>query len=355
MLKNYEKYYNALFKVIVLAAVLAAIYFAFTYLIPFFAPFVIGLIIAAINEPLIHLLEKRLKIPRRAASVVSLLFSILVLGFLVAIGILKIYNELVYLKENLSSHANTTSTQLTDYINKISSYYKNLPADLTNTINENLKSLAPKLQEIITSLVTYLINTISSIPKLTVFTIVTLLSAYFISSDISKIKEFLAKQVPTAFSKSFSGIKTDTFTALLGYFKALLILMGLTFVEVSTGLFIIGADYALLMGLIVGLSDAIPILGTGVVMVPWIAWNLIVGDIRMALGLGIIYVLGVIIRQILEPKIVGDQIGLHPLVTLIAMYVGLEIFGIIGMFIGPVSIIIIKNLQSSGLIKIWNE
>ncbi len=95
----------------------------------------------------------------------------------------------------------------------------------------------------------------------------------------------------------------------------------------------------------VGISDAIPIVGTGVIMIPWILWTIITGDMPLAFGLTIIYLLGIIIRQIMEPKIVGSQIGLHPLVTLLAMYIGLKFFGILGMFVGPVSIIIVKNFR----------
>jgi sporulation integral membrane protein YtvI len=166
---------------------------------------------------------------------------------------------------------------------------------------------------------------------------------------------FIYRQLPDSWSKNLAGVKTDTFSALLGYFRALLILIGFTFIEVTLGLFILGVDYALLLGLIVAISDAIPIVGTGLVMVPWIAWNFISGNTQLGLGLLIIYILGIIMRQVMEPKIVGDQIGLHPLVTLASMYIGLEVFGVLGMIIGPVSIIILKNLQNSGVLRIWKE
>ena len=152
-----------------------------------------------------------------------------------------------------------------------------------------------------------------------------------------------------------TGLKKDTIKALLGYFRAILILMGFTFVEVSVGLFILDVKYVFLLALIVALSDAIPIVGTGVVMLPWILWNVFTGNMPLAFGLAIIYVLGVLIRQILEPKIIGSQIGLHPLVTLLAMYIGLQFFSILGMFIGPISMIIVKNLQEAGVLKLWNE
>lgn len=351
----YRRNKSLLQKIFILTGFFLFIYLLITFLLPFFAPFVIAIIIALINEPVIAFLEKRIKIPRKYASIISLLVTLSILGVVLTLGIIKIYNELVVLQQNIANYIDSVSVQITDYVNNITAYYNNLPPDVVTTIDANIKSLAPKLEGIITSIAKYLINTITSIPKMTVFLIVTLLSTYFISSDRREIRGFFYKQLPDSWSKNLSEIKSDTFTALFGYVKALFILVVFTFAEVSIGLFILRLDYALLMGLIVAISDIIPIVGTGLIMVPWITWFVITGNNEMALGLSIIYILGIIIRQVMEPKVVGNQIGLHPLVTLIAMYIGLEIFGVLGMVIGPVSIIILKNLQRSGAIKIWDE
>ncbi|MDP4180711.1 MAG: sporulation integral membrane protein YtvI [Bacillota bacterium] len=355
MQKFMQKYYKIALKVLFILLFLIIVYISVTYLIPFFAPFVIGIILAFVNEPVIKFLQKRLKLPRKVSALISLLLTIIVFGALITIGLIKMYNELLILKGNVTDYVNSTSNQINEYFNKVQTYYNKLPVGISSAINENINNLAPKAQEFITSLVTYLINTISSIPKVTVFLIVSILSAYFISSDRKKINDFFNRQFPEAWKVNYIDIKSGTFTALFGYVKALLVLMFITFSEVSIGLTILGVKYALLMGFLVGASDAVPILGTSVIMIPWIGWNMIIGDYKMTLGLTIIYILGVAIRQILEPKIIGDQIGLHPLVTLIAMYIGLNFFGVMGMFVGPVSIIILKNLQDSGSIKFWRE
>lgn len=350
-----QKYYRIIARLILIAVIFAIIYVSVKYLLPFLAPFIIAVAISIVNEPIISFLENKLKIHRKIGSIVSLLLTISIFGVALTYGIIKIYNELVILQNNLATYIDATSEQIMSYFTKATAYYNNLPVDITNAIDESLKSLAPQLQGIIQSLVGYLINTVKSVPKITVFIIVTLISTYFINSDKREIRKFIYKQMPESMSRNFHGIKTNTFAALFGYFKALLMLMGLTFIEVSTGLFILRMDYALLMGLLVAISDAIPVLGTGLIMVPWILWNVITGNMRIAFGLAIIYLIGVIVRQILEPKLVGNQIGLHPLVTLIAMYVGLSLFGVLGMVIGPVSIIVLKNLQKLGLLRLWND
>ncbi len=350
----WNKYQSTIKKILLILLIFAVIYLSISYLLPFFAPFVIAIIVSYINEPVIKLLQ-RFKISRKAAAAISLLFTMSVLGLGLTVGILKIYNELIVLQDNLTTYSSDISVKINGLIDKATLFYNGLPDQVTSTITKNLVSFSEKIGFMITSVIQYVINTVSSIPRLTVFVIVTILGTYFISSDKKSISSFFYRQLPFSWRKNIVSLKKDTFKALLGYFKAILILMGFTFIEVSIGLFILNVNYAFLIALLVGISDAIPIMGTGVVMVPWILWTVISGDMPLALGLSIIYVLGILIRQIMEPKIVGSQIGLHPLVTLLAMYIGLKFFGIIGMFVGPISIIVVKKLQDSGVMRLWND
>ena len=350
----WNKYQGTIKKIIFIIGFFLILYLSIKFLFPLFAPFLIAIIISYINEPVIKLLE-RFRLSRKIAAVVSLLFTISVLGVLITLCFIKFYNELVILQQNWNTYSDVLSAQVNDIILKATKIYHNLPSGISSSVYNNLDSISKKISTIIGQIISYAFGALSSIPSLTVFIIVTLLSTYFISSDKKSISSFLYKQLPFSWRKNLTKVKKDTLNALLGYFKALLILMGLTFVEVSVGLFILNVRYAFLIALLVGLSDAIPIVGTGVIMIPWILWQLISGNMFLVFGLAIIYVLGIVVRQIMEPKIVGSQIGLHPLATLIAMYLGLRFFGILGMFIGPISIIVVKNLQDAGVLKIWNS
>ena len=350
----WDKYRSAIKKLVLIIAIFAAIYISITYLFPFFAPFVIAIIVSYINEPVIRLLRK-LKISRKIAAVISLLVTISALAFVITAGIIKIYNELTVLQSNLDTYSSEISDKINNLALKATTFYNALPVEVTDTITKNLASISNRITVLITAIIQYAISTVSSIPRLTVFIIVTILATYFISSDKKKISLFFYRQLPLSWRKGIPDLKKDTFKALLGYFKAILILMGFTFIEMSVGLFILNVNYAFIMALIVGLAEAIPIMGTGVVMIPWILWQVFTGNMTLAFGLAILYVLGILIRQIMEPKIVGSQIGLHPLVTLLSMYVGLKFFGVLGMFIGPISLIIVKNLQDAGALRLWND
>jgi sporulation integral membrane protein YtvI len=201
----------------------------------------------------------------------------------------------------------------------------------------------------------FAIDFATSLPSILVFIIVLFISAYFMSSDKQKISNFLVKQLPTEWIARIIDIKRDLLLALLGYIRAQLILMSFTFVEVSIGLLIIGVDYAILLALLISIIDALPILGTGTVLIPWAIVLMVSGNLPRALSLVILYGIVLLVRQLLEPKIVGGQIGLYPLVTLMSMYVGLQIFGIIGMILGPITILIIRNLQRAGVFRLWRE
>lgn len=355
MQSTFVKYLKPFQKAVVIAGIFCVIYLCINYLFPLLAPFITAAVISVINEPVIQLIEKRFKLTRKTAAAVSLLLTISVISLLATFIVLKIYHELVILQGNVSSYINNFSVEITQYLNNIKTFYNNLPYGIPDAVNSNLSRLAPQVQKLVDSTAEGIILTVTSIPKMSLFIIVTLLATYFISSDRNEIRSFLYKQMPVNWPRSLYNIKSDTISALLGYAKAQLILMFITFLEVSVGLFIIGSNYALVMGMLVAISDLVPILGTGIIMVPWIAWNAFTGNFNFMIGLAIVYVIGVIMRQILEPKIVGDQLGMHPLVTLVAMYFGLSLFGIIGMFVAIVTVVLLRNLQNSGIIRIWNE
>lgn len=350
-----DKYILLAVKLLAIAVIIAVITYVSKLLLPLLAPFIVALVISFINEPVIKLMEKRLKMPRKFSALISLIITLCVVIAFLFFGVVQIYNELMVLQSNITTYVNSISNELTQTLTRYTELYQNLPYGIPDEINKNLLALIPRIRAIITSVIGYLINTISSIPKLTVFITITLLASYFISSDKKILVEFFSKQIPENWARNISGVKNSAFTAMFAYFKSQLFLVTLTFFEVSIGLLIIKSDYAITTGLIVALSDLVPIFGTSIIMVPLIIWNVLIRNFQKAIGLVIIYYVGVIMRQILEPKIVGKNLGLHPLVTLIAMYVGLSIYGVLGMFIALMAVITLKSIQESGIMRIWKE
>jgi len=339
----------------IISVMIFVIYITVNYLFIYIAPFLIAVIISSINEPAITFMENKMKCNRKLASLLSLALTVSVISVLIILCTVKVYYELLRLKDNLPYYIESISSTFSDCYNRVSVFYNNLPDSISLSFERNLTQLMPGLRDIIAKASSSVIAGITSLPKLAVFVTVTLLSSYFISSDRKKIRDFVYSQFPAGFKKDFIGIKGETFSAIAKYFKAQLILACITFIQTTLGLIIIKADYAVIMGLAAGIADTIPLLGTGLIMLPWIALNIITGNMQMALGICAVYLFGIITRQIIEPKIVSTQTGLHPLATLVSMYLGMMLIGFPGIFIGPIFAIFVKSLKKAGLVSLQSD
>ncbi len=355
MHSTFKRYGKQLASISIIIGLVLGAYIGIKYVVAFLAPFLLAFVISAVNEPMVRFLESKAKLNRKISCIISLLLSISIITALAVLILFKIYGELIKLHSNLPVYIDHISYVLTGYYSRISTFYNSLPYQIQGSFKENLLVFLPKIERLITAIASSILNSITSLPKLGVFVTVTLLSSYFISSDKKNIRNFIYNQIPYRSQKNFYNIKQGTLSSIFGYFRAQLIIMTITFVISTIGFIIINTEYAVLMGLISALADGIPILGSGIVLLPWILWNFLTGNIRMGLGLSSVYLFAIIVRQIIEPKIVSHQTGLHPLVTLISMYLGLMVFGISGLFIGPVIMIFLMSLHSSGVLTIWKE
>ena len=181
-----------------------------------------------------------------------------------------------------------------------------------------------------------------------------ILSTFFISLDKTQIVSFLEKQFPSIWLEKIYNIKREMFTVLGSYIIAQLILMTLCFFELLTLLNLLSflkfnVHYPLLMSIIICIIDALPILGAGAILLPWVVLAILLGDFKLAVGILIVYFIVLSVRQMLEPKLISENIGVHPLITLISMYSGFKILGVSGFLVGPVVMIILKNVFSKEL------
>ena len=131
------------------------------------------------------------------------------------------------------------------------------------------------------------------------------------------------------------------------------LIMSITFVELALGLTLIGVEHSLLIACLIAVFDILPVLGTGGIMIPWTIITAITGDHKLALGLLIVYLAITVIRNIIEPKIVGSQIGLHPVVTLVSMFVGAQLFGVLGLFGFPIGLSLLRHLNDTGTVRLF--
>jgi sporulation integral membrane protein YtvI len=189
---------------------------------------------------------------------------------------------------------------------------------------------------------TFSVGFVTGIPLIIMNVFLTLLSAFFFTKDKKMIGESLMKAIPEWLKTRLRTIQMGFLSAIGGYVRAQLIIMSVVAGISILGLSFLGQPSPFLVGLVAALCDTLPMIGTGLIFWPWAIFSLIAGNYTFALGLVIINVLCFITRQILEPKVLGQQIGLHPLIVLLGIYLGLKIFGVFGLFIGPILMVIAK-------------
>jgi len=192
-------------------------------------------------------------------------------------------------------------------------------------------------------------NFITAIPGAILRVLLAIISAFFFIKDKEVIKENLAKLFPENVLHRVRLVRSAIIEALVGYFKGQLIIMGFVSTICIIGLTIIRSPYSLFVGLGIAVFDLIPIFGAGGILIPWAIYSLISGNVSFGIGLLVIYALVVLTRQMLEPRVVGKQIGIHPIMLLIGVYVGITVIGPIGILAGPLIIILIKSIMEAEL------
>jgi len=343
-------------------ALLILAIFLFFKLWKYVVPFIIAYFFASLIEPVVKFIEEKIRIPRKIGTVFSILLVLGVIGSVIGFLIARLIKEIRAVYMSIEINMDTITGLYNNIVDKMNDIYIQLPDQLTEFISQGLQSITENLQSQLGKIVQWLSTTIQFamyLPQILIFIVVTLVATYFMSSDKNTILRFLDVQVPAEWMEKTKGITKNMFTALFGWLRAQLILTTVCFSELLIGFLIIGIDNALLLALIIALVDVLPILGAGTVLVPWSIINLILGNTKLGLSTALLYVIIIFVRQLIEPKVLGKQIGVHPLFTLAGMYIGFRSWGVAGMFVGPLLIVSLKyifeGLLKAGTFKQWIE
>ena len=351
---NYKRFdFKKLYFILYIVLVLIVVYLLFKLGI-FLFPFTLALFFSIMTQPFSRFLEKKLKFSQKIATIVSIvLFLVIFLGF-ISLSALRLSGEIYKLYINLNKYSKEAQSLWNTAIDKVYSLLGYFPEgfdeQVKNSINGFIRMGTSKLGSFINSL----INFITSIPTIILYICITILSTFFISLDKNKIMAFLEQQFPKSWIKKVYNIKREMFNVLGSYIRAQIILMTICFFELLISFNILSflkfnLQYPLIFSIVICIIDALPILGAGAVLLPWSLISFVTGDINLGLALLVIYFLVLSVRQMLEPKLISQNLGVHPLVTLISMYSGFKFFGVIGFLIGPVVMIILKNVFSREL------
>lgn len=358
------RYLKNLVKLTIFVMALVAIYLLFTYVFPIIGrilvylpnllmPFILAILLAIIIEPAVVFFETKLKLRRSWSVAISLVLIVGGLIYLISLLITKIIQEITRMYPQLLKYSDAIIQKVVETFSDFRLLYLklNLPVEVQQAIQENLQNAAIVLRQFMEGSVNSLAKVLTALPNMFIFIIIATVATFFIIKDRALIKTFILQFIPgTARSKTREVI-ADLFKSFIGFVKAYSILVTITAIITMIGLKIIGVQYVLTIGIVVGLLDILPILGPGTLFVPWIIWELISGNTGLAISLLVLFGIISVVRQFLEPKIIGDNIGLHPLATLFSLYVGLQLGGIIGMFLGPVLIVILMASYRAGVFE----
>ena len=337
-------------KILLIVFSIFAIFLGFKLAI-YYIPFLIGFIISLLIEPIIKYIQNKTKIHRKASAILVLLCIFSVLIALVTWGIISIIAESSNLLQSLNIYIEKAYNQIQGYISGLDLDTMNIPTQVINIAESGVSNFLSTITKWISSVLTSIMGGITAIPIILIYVIITILSTYFICVDRLYILDQLEHHFPKLWVKRF-GKHIKEIASLLGnYLKAELILVLIAFVILLIGLYILkfiglNIEYPLLTAIGIGFIDALPILGSGTIMIPWAIIAAINGNINLTVGILILYIVILVTRQLIEPKIVSSKIGIHPIFTLIAMYTGFRLSGIIGLFLGPIMLIILKNIFS---------
>ncbi len=342
--------------VLYIIALLGLAYFFMKFAFFWVLPFIIAFAICLIADPIVNFIQTKIKWKRSIISTVIITLILALLAFAAVVLSSTLFKEAKSLLGNFGS-----------YIGQLSNFVQSIPTKYGHLFDGKLSAILDELLLFIqnydySSLISgsfgsgvlkYAGSFVTSLPSALVFLIVTIVATYFTGISLPMIKEFILRQFNDNIKNLLIDIKFHFINTVGKYLRSYFVLMMITFAELSVAFLIFDFKPAITLAFLISIVDILPILGVGTVLIPWSIIELILGNPIRALIIISIYLIITVVRQILEPKIIGDHVGLPPIVTLFCIYFGLQLFGVLGMFLLPITVIIIKNLQDNGKIKIW--
>lgn len=328
------------------------------YALPALFPFVVAYIVTVLLLPLVKLLNTKLKINKRILSVV------LVILFYGTIGVITIWFlvEIVsFATDKIKDLPSFFQSQVRPFLTKVFDEIQNIlhnldpeiAIDFDTTANSLLSSLGSTVMQISGTVVGKLTDFAVTVPSFLLNIIIMIIATIFLIVDYDAIGTFVKKQLSDKTNELLHNIGTHLGRVLKKYLISYSLIMLITFVEIFIGLSIIGFKHSALIAALIAIFDILPVVGSGLVIVPWAIICFIIGDIGAGIGLFVLWAVLCVVRQIIEPKIVGNSVGMHPFLTLFAMLAGNFIYGGVGILLLPVIIALCQSLNAAGVVSIY--
>ena len=345
-------YWNKVLKnIIILVLSIIVVFFTFKLAV-FFMPFLIAFVISLMLEPVIKFIMKKTKLSRRTSSIIVFIIAIMIIVGILTWSITTLISEASNLLTNLNKYIDTGYSMFQSILSNLDLSKINVPKEVMNIIQNSGIEFLDTITDWFKRVLTNVIDFITSVPTLGVYFGIALIALYFICVDKIYMIDQLEHHLPETWVKRIGVHLRALIKSLGGYLKAELILVVISFFISLIGLYIFyfigwNIEFPLIIALGIAFVDALPIFGSGTVMIPWAGILAFSGDMKLSIGIFTLWCIMSIVRQLIEPRIVSGQIGIHPIFTLIAMYTGFRFLGVWGLLIGPIVLIILKNIYGT--------
>lgn len=358
-MKQSVKYLKILCNFAVFFLALFCMAFLLPKIIVFFMPFVVGFILSLVANPLVRFLEKKLKIKRKYGTVLTVILVIALLAFacygivtLLVVGIHGFMDYLPTMYENAGMELAAAFAKLQGLLHKIPAMARLDVGELSMVLQDTLGSLVYDYREPTVSAIS---GFATGIPDILVSVIMGFLATYFFIADRDWLLAAFKRRIPATVLEKGRLVYGHVLRAVGGYFKAQLKIMGVIYVVTTIGLMLLGVSYAWLIGFGIAFLDMLPVFGTGTVLIPWAVVKFFSGNLATALGMLLLYAVCLVAHQLIQPKLVGESVGMDPFITLFFMYIGYKIKGVIGMVIAiPAGMILVSFYEAGAFAHlIW--
>ncbi|QAY65211.1 sporulation integral membrane protein YtvI [Paenibacillus protaetiae] len=352
MLPFYKRYWRTAFDIALIALTVYLTMFAFSFLYKIATPIFYAFVIYICIEPFARFLN-RIGVKKSIASGISvLLFTMLILAAFFGLGYI-ITRQSSQLIDNLPRYQDILTEQIEKYTSELQGRIDSLPPDWTQRSADLIKGISGMLEKFGKNILTNMIGYLSSFSTFLFNFAIGIILAYFLSIEIKGWKKAANEKTPRTFKIAFLFLRDNVLKGIGAYIKAQAKMISITFIVILVSLLLLRVENAFLISLVSAIFDVLPLLGVGTLFVPWIIYLFIVGKISLAIWLSALFLTVVLTRQILEPKITGDTLGVSAFTMLSCMVISLSLFGFAGVILSPILIILVRALIDQGYFHRW--
>jgi len=339
------------------ALAVGALWLGFRFVLPWAAPFLLALFTARLMEPVVRWLIVRFRFRRGFAAAVCSLLMLALMLFLVSFIINQLINGIGVFARNLPEIAGQVGQVFGRLERHLYHFVIAAPVETQAMLQTAIDSFTLMLEELPSQLSTGLLGVAASVagafPRTLLFILTYAISMIFMSVSYPQVTAFLLRQIPVRWHERTRAFGQDMISTLGKWGRAQVKLIGVTFVLLTTSFLVLRVSYAIPLAALVAAIDALPVFGTGTVLIPWAVLSLLGGNFTMGIGLALTYATVSIVHSFMEPRLVGEQLGLHPLATLMAMYLGYRLVGVLGMITFPMVFLMLKQFHDRGHVRLW--